>query len=110
MPVLIGSALIALAILLAGRRVAVAIPASAATADQGPNDLYHVGMSCGECAPGALSRASGDGSDVNLEALPGGKVTAPAPKPVVRKPVAAPKRKPAPRGKLLAPYYKFGSG
>jgi hypothetical protein len=50
--VLLGSALIAFAIWMASRRVASLIQQPVS---QGPDNLYGVGLSCGDCQPGALT-------------------------------------------------------
>lgn len=80
MPVLIGSVVIAVAILLSGRRVAASIPQSEPVVSPGPSDLFHCGLSCGDVAPGALS----DGGMTVLSA------------PILPAPTAAPKPSPKP--------------
>lgn len=52
MPIILGAAFIALAILASGRKVAAAIPQQV---HQEPGDLYGCGLSCGDVAPGAVS-------------------------------------------------------
>ena len=59
MDLIVGSAIIALSIWLASRKLAektdTSAPAPApALSDDSPSSLYHCGMSCGEVQPGAI--------------------------------------------------------